>query len=253
MKRTLLVDSDILAYQVASACETVAEFDETLHHIWYDPREVAHTFDEKVDQWVQDLNATDVVMCLTSKTNFRHQILPTYKSNRKGVRKPLPMGFLRKHIHESYTTYERDGLEADDCLGILATKAGDLGETVIVSLDKDLQQIPGLVFRPGKDDQPRLISENEANYFHMLQTLTGDAVDGYSGCPGIGPKRAEKILEGSDTRWWPAVVAAYEKAGLGAEEALRQARVARILRACDYSFVDKKPILWAPAEVAHGG
>lgn len=246
--RTLLIDSDILAYQVASACEVLAEFDENLHHIWYDPMEVRETFDQKVEEWKDLLAGDEVVMCLTSRTNFRHAILSTYKSNRKGVRKPLPMTCLRKHIHESYKTYERDGLEADDCLGILATK-DPASETVIVSLDKDLQQIPGLVYRPGKDEEPRQISANEGNYWHMLQTLTGDATDGYSGCPGIGPKRAEKILEDSDGLWWPAVVKAFEKAGLGEEEALRQARVARILRASDYDMKAKKPILWNPEGV----
>ena len=40
-----------------------------------------------------------------------------------------------------------------------------------------------------------VINEKEANYFHMLQTLTGDPTDGYKGCPNIGKVTAEKILK----------------------------------------------------------
>ena len=38
----------------------------------------------------------------------------------------------------------------------------------------------------------------------------------------------------------------YEKAGFGEEEALTQARVARICRAEDYDLETKKVILWEP-------
>ena len=93
----------------------------------------------------------------------------------------------------------------------------------------------------------------------MMQTLTGDATDGYVGVPGCGPKTAEKILQKAldeGTPWanpkqlreiyWKHVIAAYDKAGFGEEEALVQARVARILRAEDYDDIQKKVILWTP-------
>ena len=45
---------------------------------------------------------------------------------------------------------------------------------------------------------------------------------------------------------WAVVLAAYEKAGLTEADALAQARVARILRASDYDFKQKKVKLWNP-------
>jgi DNA polymerase-1 len=45
---------------------------------------------------------------------------------------------------------------------------------------------------------------------------------------------------------WERVVSAYEKAGLSEAEAITQARVARILRASDYDFVNKSVKLWSP-------
>ena len=78
-----------------------------------------------------------------------------------------------------------DSLEADDVLGILATEPSN-EERIIVSIDKDLYQIPAKVSKDGKTYEG--YQKNEANYWHMMQTLTGDSTDGYSGCPKVGVK-----------------------------------------------------------------
>ena len=83
----------------------------------------------------------------------------------------------------------------------------------------------------------------EADRWHLAQTLIGDPTDNYKGCPKIGAVGAKKILDKDCS--WAAVVAAYEKAGLSEEDALAQARVARILRFEDVDE-DMNPILWTP-------
>jgi DNA polymerase-1 len=163
------------------------------------------------------------------------------------------MGYAKEH----YQTYQRETLEGDDCLGILATMEHQ-GQRVICSIDKDFKTIPGYHYNFGKDEFFE-ITPHQADYWHMFQTLTGDATDGYSGCPGVGPKTAEKILKSAleeGTPWanreqlngiyWQHVVKTYEKAGFSEEEALVQARVARICQAVDYDFETKKVILWEP-------
>jgi DNA polymerase-1 len=60
----------------------------------------------------------------------------------------------------------------------------------------------------------------------------------------VGPVKAERILAHQDH--WNAVLNAYEKAGLSEQDALVQARVARILRASDYDFKERKVKLWEP-------
>jgi DNA polymerase-1 len=107
-----------------------------------------------------------------------------------------------------------------------------------------MKQIPGKLVRWPNTDIVE-VTEEEADYFHMVQTLTGDATDGYSGCPGVGPVRAEKLIKNM-TDPWTEVVKAYEKAGLSEQDALVQARVARILRASDYDFRRKEVKLWTP-------
>jgi DNA polymerase-1 len=163
---------------------------------------------------------------------------------------------MRAWAHETYRTYERPGLEGDDVLGILATHPTLIpGEKIVVSLDKDLRSVPctlvnygGIVNPKIKETPPQIITVDEADRFHMQQALTGDRVDGYPGCPGVGPVRAARILGGCTTisEMWVRVVHAYQEKGLGEEIALQNARVARICRAQDYNFTTKEVILWTP-------
>src|SRR5690606_35316533 len=122
-----------------------------------------------------------------------------YKMNRAGVRKPVTYKPLRAYVHEKYETYERPRLEGDDVLGMIATNPKMYpGEKIVCAIDKDLKTIPCTLYNYEKQEL-REITRYEADHFWMMQTLMGDRTDGYPGCPGIGPKKAEKILEGLET------------------------------------------------------
>ena len=85
----------------------------------------------------------------------------------------------------------------------------------------------------------------------MLQTLMGDRTDGITGIPKIGPKKAENILGmvSSDLpSLWSTVVSAYENAGLTIDDALKTARLTRILRAEDYDKSNMEIRLWHPTK-----
>lgn len=200
------------------------------------------TFKDKLDYTLNTIRKSvgtfDYRLCFSDKVNFRKLLTPTYKSNRV-TRKP--MGFLafRQQIEEMYPSIVKPTLEADDVLGILATKPGN--DAIIVSGDKDLMQVPGKHLKDGKIVT---VTKEEGDLFHLRQTLTGDQVDGYAGCPGIGPKTAEKVLDCEDR--WAAIVQAYEKKGLTEADALLQARLARILRWEDWDNDNQKVILWEP-------
>ena len=99
-----------------------------------------------------------------------------------GGRKPLALPAIREWMRTEFRTFHRPSLEGDDVMGILATSDKIIrGEKVIVSIDKDMKTIPGLVFNPSRDNEPRGVSVGEANYWHLFQALTGDQVDGYAG------------------------------------------------------------------------
>ena len=258
MSNTILIDGDIVAYKAALACEQAINWGDDLWTLHADLGKAKAHVDETIAAWVKTFAADVVKIALTGSENFRKSILPSYKENRKDQRKPTVLRELKKHLVCGYGATCMVGLEADDVLGIWETTPVPASETpVIISIDKDFNQIPGYVFNPDKDQGPRTITEAQADYWHLYQTLIGDKTDGYNGCPGIGPVKAEKILM-DEKLWntefttfsvstaWEAVVATYVKAGLGYDEALRQARVARILRYEDFDWDTQEPILWEP-------
>lgn len=249
-KRTILLDGDLYIFKTAAALERPVRFSEDLVVLTGNPEDCVRAFDRIVDNFMISCKADEMVLCFSSSDRhyFRHDILPTYKQNRTGVRKPLALKEATDLIKAKYRTFDRPGLEGDDVMGILSTNKSIIpGTKIIVSGDKDMQSIPGLLFRDGKEIE---IDEATADYFHMYQTLIGDSTDGYSGCPTVGPVSAKKIL-GTDVTYsalWPKVVQAFDKKGFGEEFALTQARVARILRTKDYDYTLKQPILWRPPE-----
>lgn len=237
----ILIDADILVYRAISSVEHEIEWDEDVWTLYADLNEAHEAFEGMLETILRNVGSKlNYKLCFSDSANFRKDIDPTYKANRSKNRKPVGFKQFRQKIVEGYPSFSQPGLEADDCLGILATKFIDKGP-IIVSDDKDLMQIPG---KHLIDGEIVTVTKADGDYVHMLQTLTGDAVDGYSGCPGIGPKTAEKIL--AETPHWPAVVKAYVKAGLTEDDALRQARLARILQITDWDETDRKPILWRP-------
>ena len=241
MHRTLLIDGDIVVYQYSSTVEHEVDWGNDVWSLWADAKEAQQLILQYIDILVDETAADDFIFCFSDKDNFRKDIDSNYKSNRKGKRKPVCYKALKQWITDEYKTETWDRLEADDVMGIMATSTMLEGEKVIVSEDKDLKTIPGLLWRSG---EMLNISQEEADYNHLYQTLVGDATDGYPGLRGVGDKRATELLK---TPTWETVVKAFEKAGQTEADALVQARLARILRASDYNFEFDQPILWSPA------
>lgn len=269
-----LMDGDIFTYEIAAGAEEAVNWGDgfwTLH-AWEEP--AIARLDSRMEELRDSIGADRLIVALTDDDNWRTKVLPSYKSNRAGQRKPMLLKRLKQHLEDNYETFIRPGLEADDVLGILSTWSGLKGKKIIVTKDKDLQTIPGFHYLSHDEERGVFeVSEQEADNWHLMQTLAGDLVDGYSGCPGIGIETARKIVEEpfgwepyehtfksgarkgqTETRWqkrevgsvWEAVVSHFEKAGLGEEEALVQARVARICRATDFNFKTKEVKLWNP-------
>lgn len=280
-ERALLLDGDVFAYQASAVSEHAINWGDedednclwTLHS--YD-EEAFDVLDNSIASVVKYVGGDRVIVALTDTKNWRMDVLPTYKSNRAPTRKPLVLPAVRQYLRDHYEVWERPGLEGDDVLGILMTskKIVKAQEKICVSIDKDMRTVPGLHFNSGKRHEGIFeVSTKEAERFHLYQTLMGDQVDGYTGCPGVGPKAAAEFLndpyvltpepyvirkgkrKGEEgTKWvkkstdnvWAGIVSLFAKAGYSEEYALQQARVARILRAQDYDFKRKEPILWTP-------
>lgn len=267
--RTLLIDSDILAYEFAAKSQRSYDFGGGVVTSAVDPlEEVCERVALRLRKLKKDLKADDMIICLSDPVkNWRKDVLPSYKANRAGAIKPDHLFPIKDWLAQNYRSFIRPTLEADDVMGILATHPTLVkGEKVIVSEDKDMGQIPGRWFNPNKG--MRVVTPLEGERLHYLQMLTGDPVDGYKGCPGVGPVKANALLDGApydirrDSRdYWHVVVQAYEEAyqriqddepapGYAEAAALAQARVSKILQWTDYNYKRKEPKLWNPPSSA---
>lgn len=241
----LAIDADIFLYKCVTTAETEIDWGSDIWSLWSDLGQAKHLFQKQIDDVTTATGVKDYVCCLSdSEGNFRKEVDPTYKSNRKGTRKPVGYVAMKEWIQQEYRSFTKPMLEADDCLGIIATKPINKDKVIIVSDDKDLKTIPTRLYRPMADEH-LTVSEQDADSFFLTQVLTGDVTDGYAGLKGVGIKTAEKILGSRPT--WSAVEQAYLKAGLTREDAIQQARLARILRWSDWDEEKGEVKLWTPS------
>jgi DNA polymerase-1 len=273
MSRTALIDADLVCYMACmgeGGSDHVVRMthDEDATPLTADAvTRAIDTVDLRIADWQQFVGAEEVVLAFTDEGNFRKKLSPFYKATRS--EKPEIYEEVERTIRMNYTSVSYPGLEGDDVLGILQTAHRGEGSTVVISGDKDIKTIPGHIYhvphwtRIKKGDFGKVTynPELEADRFWMTQTLMGDTTDGYSGCPGVGPKRAKEILKRcqSLSDMWDAVVTEYASkkehktwgkkfvhGGNPLNEALINARCARILRNGDYNTETEEVYLWRP-------
>ena len=235
-KTVLLIDGDQYLYRACAACESETRWDDENHVLASNAQEAWDTVQGSLKKVFDHFGTKEHVLAFGKGENFRKKVDPSYKMNRAGQRKPLCFAEVKQWMLDAYNVVSFDGLEADDVMGILSTKpaAQQAYDRIIVANDKDMKTIPGKLWDGWKFS---VITEAQADYWHLYQTLVGDSADGYKGCPGVGPKKATALLdppfkpellqEVRVAALWPVVVEAYVKAGLTADDALRQARLAR--------------------------
>ena len=244
MKRTIIVDGDIVAYKSAIQSEVDTHWGNGFWTLHAEETQGKYLVASEIEDLKEKLNADKVIVTLTDKNNFRKDVLPTYKDNRKQKRKPILLSPLRKFLIDEYQAVIYPNLEADDVMGILATKPSKGERKIICSIDKDLRQIPGHLY---DGESLTKHTKKHCDWWHMVQTLTGDAVDGFSGCPSVGKVTAQKILSDKNMplkKMWELVVKTYEKHGLFEHDAFQQARVAKILRHGDYNLKTGEVTPW---------
>lgn len=183
-----LLDADILCYRVGFATNDEHE----------------NTAIETMAVFLEDLVMFDLIDCeghelfLTGKNNFRHEIAVTapYKGNRKDNKKPKHLPLLREYLQMAWGAVVSNGEEADDVIAIRATELGD--DSIIVSTDKDFNQVPGWHYNFVKKVKSYVTPEEGLRFFYR-QILTGDAADNIKGLFRVGDVKATKMLAGAKT------------------------------------------------------
>ena len=169
---------------------------------------------------------------LTGPGNFRYAVYPTYKANRMEMQKPFYYNEIRSYMVNVLDAEIVEGMEADDKLAIEQT--ADPEGTVICTEDKDLDQIAGWKYNYVKE-LLYYVTPEEAEFNLWSQVLTGDRVDNIPGLSGIGPVRAEKILndredeESYGERVQRAYMEHYMDTSQGLEEFQKNFKLVRLL------------------------
>lgn len=239
-----LIDADVLIYHACNAVQEVIDWGDDCWSVHADVRRAVSRFEDSVQDILDATHATSYVLAVSDFENFRMEVCDTYKANRANKPKPVAYKPLKNWVLCQPETCVLKGVEADDVLGILQTS--DNSGTVLCTIDKDLLQIPGKHINISKLEEGIFeVTEEDGDKQHWIQMLAGDAVDGFSGVPGLGMIKAKALLEKYGYEW-PVVVGAYAKKGLSEYYALAMARLARILRAGEYDYFTRSPILWTP-------
>lgn len=142
---------------------------------------------------------------------FRHEIYPEYKAQREAcpedIKKSVPIIKLILNAM-NIPVLEKSGYEADDVIGTLAKKAGEMGsiDTFMITPDKDYGQLVEenvRMYRPRFGGGYEIMGPQEVMEKYGLASpqqvidllgLMGDASDNIPGCPGVGEKTAIKLI-----------------------------------------------------------
>lgn len=182
----LLIDGDVVVYRAGFACEgeslanNIQSTKMVLNNILLQHRHSSYK----------------VYLTSTDGSNFRYDVAKSkpYKGQRTG-RKPKYYNEIRNYLIETHLADVSYGIEADDAIAIEHTRIcnKDPNLVMICSDDKDYDQLPGWYYNI-RTKIKKYKEEDEANYSFCMQWLMGDTADNIPGVPGVGPKRAEKIL-----------------------------------------------------------
>jgi 5'-3' exonuclease len=173
----LLLDGDIIAWRTGTT--KYSNIEDYYRHC-----------DIMIGRIKNSLSVFDRTIYLSGKTYpvFRVLLDPNYKANRKDLIKPKEVSLIEQYLKDCYNTVVIDHYEADDALGWNQTE-----DTIICTLDKDLDMIPGKHYN-FKTKKLYSITPQQGLTFFYRQMLIGDRIDNVTGIYGIGPKKAEKIL-----------------------------------------------------------
>ena len=235
----LLIDADFIVYKACAAAETEIDWGDDTILVTSRFSDAYSAAKREITKLQNKLGSfADIILFFSDSINFRKKILPEYKGHRN---RKKPCGYKRviNALRKEYKVIIKPTLEADDSMGIYATKYPG---NIIASPDKDMRQIPGQLYN---FEETFTITKESGAAWHLIQSISGDQTDGYGGVPGIGVKRAESLFKEKGYTW-KTVVEAFAERNLSEEEALINARLARILTAEDYDFKAKRPKLWSP-------
>ncbi|MCR4512311.1 DNA polymerase I [Aeromicrobium sp. 50.2.37] len=206
MDRLLLIDGHSVAYRAFFALPVENFSTTTGQHT-----NAVFGFTSMLINVLRDEQPTHVGVAFdVSRRTFRTEEYAEYKGNRaKSPDEFKGQVTLIKDVVAALgiTSFEKDGFEADDIIGTLATQAQAAGmEVLICTGDRDALQLVTdtttvLYPRKGVSDlvrmTPAAVEEKYGvtpEHYPEIAALVGETSDNLPGVPGVGPKTAAKWI-----------------------------------------------------------
>lgn len=237
VNKTLLIDGDIIVYQ--TCC--IFNDDDDLSR-----RQIARNISNKIDKIMEAADCNTFMFFLTTKFNFRDDLVSDYKANRLDIDRPVNLSWAKRFTIQKFNAHFVKGLEADDLIGIYYKE-----NCVIWSLDKDLRQIPGehlddetqkviTITQEGKLVEKKWVTETgnkrskimfEGTIGLYFQMLTGDSTDYILGCakrldtviksgPKIGTTKLKRVGVGPKAAYNGIIKTILQNSNMSAEKAV---------------------------------
>jgi 5'-3' exonuclease len=211
----LLIDGDILVYRMGFASQSKID-GQILSEPEANPKYLIKHF---ITDLMKKFDTTKYKVFLTAdnKSNFRFKLAKTqpYKGNRdKSINpnapgRPENYNMIREYLVDYWQAEVVEDIEADDALSIAQMKNinNKALRTIIVSIDKDLDMVPGWHYNfvtdslyesndPGillLKDKNKKIYGTGIKWFYA-QMLLGDRADNIPGIKGYGPVKVLTTL-----------------------------------------------------------
>ena len=170
---------------------------EPVEHALFNARSIIRTVGERME-------ADDLVLYLSGPTNFRlgRATLMPYKGNRDEAHKPVHAADIKAMMRREYNVVTSVDQEADDDIATAhyAMWLRDPMSSVICTIDKDLDMVPGLHYNFVKDERYYMEPEECTRKFYE-QLIKGDPTDNIPGIKGMGPAKAAKALAECKDEW----------------------------------------------------
>ncbi len=200
----IFVDADSLFFKICCVTQKKSEIRKAIKY--------------SVNTIKRDCMTDNILLAVKGRGNFRSLLYPPYKANRPELEEHVrvALNYAHSYMVEHMDAVPANGMEADDLVSIWANEARETDrEFVVAGIDKDLLQIEGCHYNYNKQTT-QYIDKDTGHLNLMRQCLTGDSTDNIPGLKGIGPVKANKILDGvqmSDR--WTKVCATWEEKKAG--------------------------------------
>lgn len=176
-----VIDGDIVCYRCAASAEK-------------DDQQVALIRASRLLQdIISETGADEIKLFLSGSENFRYQIYPEYKANRRDLPRPQHLQAVREFLVLKWGADVTDGYEADDAIGVVCSETSG---SVCASIDKDLLQLPGEHYNfVTRQFQTVDVLDGWRNFYQQL--ILGDKADNIPGFDGKSRVKWPKFLEQS--------------------------------------------------------